>query len=119
MDKIIASVSEIDELASKMILLRDTNPALFGLIKKMADMHVKKSHDYALTGDPFFNFKRTAQIAGLTVNQVFRNFLGVKLARLEALEAEGKEPACESVADTYFDHALYACLWAAFQEETK
>jgi hypothetical protein len=97
--------------------LREVNPRLAKLLIKIIETHISKSADYAKTGNPFSNFERAAEIAGVDVDTVFRTMLGIKDARLENLLASGKEPNNESLIDTYLDKAVYALLHAAYKIE--
>lgn len=90
------------------------NPRFHNLLKQMAETHDRKNHDYATGTNPFSNFELAATIAGVTVNEVFRVLLGVKMARLVELESSGKKPNNESLSDTRLDLAVYAALMAAY-----
>lgn len=91
------------------------NPAFNALLDEMKEIHERKNSDYAQDGSPYSNFEFAAQTAGVTVDQVFRVLIGVKLARLNVLTASGKEPNNESIQDTRKDLAVYAALQAAYE----
>jgi hypothetical protein len=101
-------------ISDKFNKLKEFNPNFAALLEDVIDTHLSKAHDYAKSDDPFFNFRRTAELAGVDVNTVFRVMDGIKESRLEALLSEGKTPNNESIEDTYKDRAVYALLHAAF-----
>lgn len=88
------------------------NPKFHNLLKQMAEMHDKKSADYASSANYYSNFESAAADAGITVDEVFATLIGIKLARLR--ELRGKEPNNESVQDSRLDLAVYASLWASY-----
>lgn len=90
------------------------NPAFNQLLDDMKALHESKNSDYAVDGSPYSNFEFAAQAAGVTVEQVFRVMIGIKLARLQALRGAGKAPNHESLADTERDLAVYAALMASY-----
>lgn len=95
------------------------NPKFDAVLRKMADIHDKKSEDYASAEDRYSNFKFAAECARLftdPLDQVFASLIGVKLARLGELRSSGKTPNHESIQDTRVDLANYAALWASFYE---
>lgn len=92
------------------------NPAFHALLHRMAEMHDKKSADYADidAGNYYSNFELSAKIAGTTPDTVFRVLIGVKLARLDEL-LKGKTPNNESLDDSLLDLAVYSALWASYR----
>lgn len=92
------------------------NPKFHALLKKMADMHDKKSADYATSDNYYSNFETAATVAGTTVDVVFRVLIGVKLARLIELQGKGKVPKNEAVEDSLLDLAVYSTLYASYYE---
>lgn len=94
------------------------NPAFNALLDDMKELHDRKNEDYAGDGNPYSNFEFAAQTAGVTVEQVFRVLIGVKLARLNVLRASGKTPNHESIADTEKDLAVYAALLASYAKSS-
>lgn len=89
------------------------NPHFAALLEKITEIHNKKSNDYAEDNDYYSNFKFAAFVAGVTVDQVFRVMLGIKLARLKELK-KGKTPNFESIEDTIIDLANYSCIYASY-----
>jgi hypothetical protein len=92
------------------------NPKFHAILKKMADMHDKKSADYATDSNYYSNFENAAVSAGTPVDAVFRTMIGIKLARLAELQGKGKTPKNESVMDSLIDLAVYATLYASYYE---
>lgn len=98
---------------------KNGSPEFYNLLVKMADIHDRKSHDYAMASNPFSNFERSGQIASWFKNPVdisFATLIGVKLARLAELSNTDKTPNNESLDDTFLDLATYAALWAAYRK---
>lgn len=93
---------------------RKGSAEFYQLLNKMADVHEKKSNDYANDANPFSNFEFAAQYAGVSVETVFRVLHGVKEARKREL-LTGKEVKNESLDDTYLDQTNYVGLSAAYR----
>ena len=82
------------------------------ILDRMREVHEKKNHDYASNENPFSNFLYAADFASDftdNVDKTFATIIGIKLARLIALQ--GKEAVNESVLDTYQDLTIYMSLW--------
>jgi predicted peroxiredoxin len=94
------------------------NPKFQKVLEKLTVLHNKKSNDYAQNNDYYSNFKFAAFVAGVTVDQVFRVMLGIKLARLKELKS-GKTPNFESIQDTILDLANYGCIYASYDGPQK
>jgi hypothetical protein len=95
------------------------NPKFHGMLKELAALHDRKSHDYAQDADPYSNFRFAASVAAPfsdPLDRVFAVLVGVKLARLAELTSAGKTPNHESLQDTRRDLANYACIWASLHE---
>ena len=94
------------------------NPKFHAALKKMAEVHDKKSADYADTkaGKYYSNFEEAAATAGVSVDDVFGVQIGIKLARLRELLKSGKIPNNESIQDTRLDLAVYSVLWLSYFE---
>lgn len=97
--------------------LQDTNPAMYKAMQEIAEIHNKKSNDYAQEDNPFDNFERTARMLRITVEDVFLLFIATKLNRIVNLNAEGVPPENESVMDSRLDLATYAMLYYAYMRE--
>jgi hypothetical protein len=99
--------------------VRSGNPKYHALIEALADLHDRKSHDYAQADNPYSNFEYAATVSEPftdPVDRVFVTQLAIKLARLAELTAAGKTPNNESVQDTRRDLANYALIWASYYE---
>lgn len=90
------------------------NPTFTALIKRMEEIHDRKNNDYAKDSDPYSNFRFAAEVAGCSVDTVFRVLIGVKLARIAELTASGKEPKNEAIEDSFLDLATYSAIWASY-----
>jgi len=103
--------------------LEKVNPYLASVILDVMKMHTSKAHDYATPENPFVNFEDVAMMAGTDVDTVFRQFIGVKLARLKNLLVGGKTPNNETIDDTRLDLAVYALLYLSYyrmvQDDTR
>lgn len=75
----------------------------------------KKANDYA-SDDMLSNFKKTANMTGLTPEKVFEVMLAVKMCRIIELST-GKIAKNESQEDTLMDMANYAKLYRAYLKE--
>lgn len=93
-----------------------SNPKFHAALKQMAEMHDRKSADYADTqnGNFYTNFEEAAATAGTSVEEVFLTLIGVKLARLRELKKKGTAPQNESVQDSRKDLAIYAALYFSY-----
>ncbi len=93
-----------------------SNPKFHAALKKMAEIHDRKSEDYASDKNRYSNFEEAAATAGVAVDDVFAVLIGVKLARLRELLKSNKVPNNESIQDTRVDLAVYATLWLSYHE---
>lgn len=93
------------------------NPKFHAVLKQMADLHDKKSADYASDSNYYSNFEQAAVSANITVDAVFRTMVGIKLARLAELQGSGKVPKNESIMDSLLDLATYATLYASYYDK--
>jgi hypothetical protein len=84
----------------------------------MHEIHEGKNSDYSDDSNPYSNFEGTAELTGLTTEQVFHVQLGNKMERLRQLMS-GKEPNHESLDDTILDLAVYAALWGSWRNAPK
>ena len=95
------------------------NPKFDAQLERMAEIHERKSHDYATAANPYSNFEYAAIVAepfADPMDRTFATMLGIKLARLAELTASGKTPQNESIRDTFDDLATYAALWASYED---
>ena len=90
------------------------NKHFLTLIEECKQIHEKKLHDYAQDDNPFSNFERASDIANGTVNDIFKVMIGIKIARLEELLENDKQPLNESIKDSFIDLANYCLLWGAY-----
>lgn len=95
------------------------NPKFDAQLARMAEIHNRKSHDYATAENPYSNFEYAAQVAREftdPMDRVFATMIGIKLARIAELTSAGKDPQNESIRDTFDDLATYAALWASYED---
>lgn len=101
---------------------RHGNPRFYKLLEEMADLHDKKSHDYASDENPSGNYHFAGSLAKLFDNPDDAGFIGrigEKLYRLANLENSGKKPSNETVEDTERDIAVITCLWMADRQDRR
>src|SRR5215471_15524286 len=102
---------------------RHGSKEFYSLLEAMANLHDRKSHDYASNENPFGNY----HFAGL-VSSLFRHAphdagfagrLAEKIYRLANLEAQRKTPKNESIEDTEEDICVITILWMASRREER
>lgn len=96
---------------------RHGSPIFYKMLEEMAQLHDRKSHDYAKDDDPFGNYIFSGQVAKLFSHSPldigFVTRLAEKLYRLANLESSGKTPKNESIQDTELDISVIVTLWMA------
>jgi hypothetical protein len=102
---------------------RHGSPLFYQLLQNMADLHEKKSHDYASDGNPFGNYEFSGTLGSLFKHSPldigFVTRLGEKLFRLSNLEGSGKVPKNESIEDTELDLCVIMVLWMAARQNRR
>lgn len=105
---------------------RNGSPIFYKLLNDMAEIHDKKSADYASNSNPFGNYKFAGMLSKLfddPDDSGFISRIGEKLYRLANLEnsVEGtqKVPNFESIEDTETDVATIVTLWIAMRRERR
>ena len=94
-------------------MIKANNPDFQKVIEQITELHNKKSNDYAQNDNFYSNFQFAAFVGGVTVDQVFRVILGIKLARLKEFMS-GKTPNFESIEDTRLDLTNYAAIYSSY-----
>lgn len=94
--------------------LGERNPHFTKLLEEIRELHDKKSRDYAESDNVYSNFEYAANVAGVSVDQVFGVLIGVKLARILNL-LSGKTPLNESLLDSFRDLTTYCGIWTAYK----
>lgn len=96
---------------------RPGSPLFYELLNTMADLHEKKSHDYASNDNPFGNYEFAGTLGSLfkhsPLDLGFVTRIGEKLYRLSNLEGSDKAPKNESIEDTELDICVIIVLWMA------
>src|SRR5882672_6375227 len=84
--------------------MRHGSPTFYQLLQEMAEIHDRKSHDYANNDNPSGNYHFAGKIAAMFAHSEqdagFVGRLGEKLYRLANLESSQKIAQNESVEDT-------------------
>jgi hypothetical protein len=110
------SIVEVKE--SGDVLLDPGDPFESAIIE-MVRVNRAKRKDYALDKDMFSNFDSAASLIGIPnfgVAESILHLVGIKIARLHALRANGRmdNPENESIYDTYLDLAVYIAILFAW-----
>lgn len=88
----------------------DRSDPFEGALIRIAEMNRRKRADYAREDDIFSNFRFTAGLFGLAVEEAAMFNVAQKLARISTLRVKAEGPQNESVEDTYLDLAVYAVI---------
>jgi hypothetical protein len=93
------------------------SPEFYKILEEMAELHDRKSHDYASDNNPFGNYVFSGQMAALFSHSPtdvgFVTRMAEKLYRLANLERDGKTARNESIDDTERDLCVIIALWMA------
>lgn len=94
---------------------RHGNPRFYAALGRLAEIHDRKSHDYASDDNPSGNYHFAGQVAALFSHSPedagFAGRIAEKMYRLANLERGGKQPKNESVEDTELDICVITLLW--------
>ena len=89
---------------------------LRALAEKRLSIIDKKVRDYAQEDDPFLNFKVSAQMAGIDVEQGMVYLMAIKLTRIANLLKHPPAVTSESINDSLNDLSNYADIMNIFRE---
>lgn len=96
---------------------RNGSPMFYQLLYDMAELHDRKSHDYASNQNPSGNYHFAGQVSTMFSHSPqdagFVGRIAEKIYRLSNLESGDKTPKNESVEDTENDIAVITLLWMA------
>lgn len=101
---------------------RHGSQLFYELLDELAELHDRKSHDYASDSNPSANYHFAGSLSKLFDNPEDAGFIGrigEKLFRLANLENNGKKPKNESVEDTERDICVIICLWMADRRDRR
>jgi hypothetical protein len=102
-----------DEVVDK----RHGSPEFYKILEEMAELHNRKSHDYASDNNPFGNYIFSGQVGQLFAHSPtdlgFVTRLFEKVYRLANLEGSGRTAKNESIDDTERDLCVIMALWIA------
>lgn len=111
------------ETKSGDTIRRNGSPEFYAMLAEMADLHDKKSHDYASNDNPFGNYYWSGRLSVLfgasSKDAGFAGRLGEKLYRIANLESGGKIPLNEDIAETERDICVIVMLWMAARREER
>jgi hypothetical protein len=112
-----------EELHGEQGRTRHGSPGFYKLLEQMAELHDRKSHDYARDNDPFGNYEFAGLIANMfsssPVDAGFSGRLAEKIYRLYVLQSENKIPKTDTIDDTERDIAVIATLWMAARRDKR
>lgn len=117
MSDVTASRMSETESNASMVVLHPDDPFDAALIPIVLTNRRKRA-DYAVDGDPFSNFRETAEEMDFDSPVQSADFNVVqKQARLKALRRNKRAPENEAVIDTYLDRAVYSIIAYALMLE--
>ena len=107
--------------------LRNGSPFFYSLLERMAEIHDKKSADYASNDNPYGNYLFAGEMSKIFDNPDDAGFLSriaekiYRLANLEnpLIKGISKIPQNESIEDTETDICVITLLWMACRRETR
>jgi hypothetical protein len=112
-----------EEFANGLGRTRNGNPNFYKLLERLAELHDRKSHDYASNDNPSGNYHFAGQVAAMFSHSPkdagFAGRIAEKVYRLANLESGGKIPKNESVEDTERDICVITLLWMSDREERR
>lgn len=85
-------------------------PPVAEALATLRDTFARKNSDYARDTSWRSNFDSIADQMGFSAIKACDTLVAVKQARLQALTANGRDPANEAVEDTYLDRMVYATI---------
>ena len=94
---------------------RHGDPRFYKLLDEIGQIHSDKNHDYAISGDPFSNFRK-CEAFGIAAWKGVLTRMSDKWSRLEQL-ASGKSPKNESIRDTLIDLSVYSLVCLLLLED--
>jgi hypothetical protein len=102
---------------------RHGSPTFYALLDRMAEVHSRKSHDYASNSNPYGNYEFAGLVASMFAHSPldagFAGRMAEKIYRLSILEGGDKTPKNESVDDTDEDIAVIAALWMSARKDRR
>jgi hypothetical protein len=102
---------------------RNGSPLFYSLLEQAADIHDKKSHDYANNDNPYGNYYFSGELASLFSHSPkdagFVGRIGEKLYRIANLEKDNKTAINENIEDTEVDIVTIVVLWIASRRERR
>lgn len=114
---------EVEEFPDGKGRVRHGSPTFYKLLEKMADVHDRKSHDYASDENPFGNYEFSGEVAALFAHSPkdagFAGRMAEKLYRIANLERAGKTPKNESIEDTEDDLCVIVALWMSARKDRR
>jgi hypothetical protein len=94
--------------------LRHGSQSFYNLLQEMAELHDRKSHDYASNEDPFGNYHFAGQMAAMfAYSPEDAGFVGRLAEKLYRIKIN------ESITDTERDIAVIVTLWMASRRERR
>lgn len=95
----------------------------YRLLDRLANLHEKKSQDYASVDNPVGNYHFAGMVSAMfahsTFDAGFAGRLAEKIYRLANLEKDGKKPNFESIEDSELDICVLTLLWMSDRQERR
>lgn len=114
---------QIEEYPDGKGRTRHGSPRFYDLLGEMAEVHDRKSHDYASNDNPYGNYHFAGLVSSLFSHSPndagFAGRIAEKMYRLANLESGGKIPQNESIDDTERDIAVITALWMADRRDRR
>ena len=103
-------------------MIRNGLPEFYQLLEESANIHDKKSHDYANNQDPTGNYRFAGTLSKLFNDPTDAGLIGrfgEKLFRLSNLENKNSTPLNESIEDTEVDMVTIIGLFVANRRQRR
>lgn len=101
---------------------RNGSPTFYSLLDRAAEIHNKKSHDYASNETPYGNYHFSGVMSKLFDSPEDSGFIArisEKMFRLANIENNNKEVLNESIEDTEDDIVTITALWIASRRDRR
>lgn len=116
-------ITEDVQIANHPDRIRNGSPTFYELLNECAEIHDRKSHDYANNDDPYGNYRFAGLLANLFSHSPddagFVGRIGEKIYRLANLGKDNKIPLNESIEDTERDIVTITALWMAARRDLR
>lgn len=99
----------------KVNFMDDNNfKAIKNYLDKMETILIAKGNDYSNGENVYSAFEQIAERSNISVENVFKVLINVKIVRIKNLETRNNKPMNESLMDSYLDLANYIVLYQSY-----